>query len=151
MIPEKWGTNVMSPMIVKLNSLKGTEVGKSRWSPASLLSWGVRSWESGEIKVARVEKPEFQKWESCTQREFWRSAEGAPWVFSWVLMHACTCGHRGWERTTTEYVETVPGTHMGSEIVLVPMKQDENLMIHGYSGRLPGRSCLSCKELMAPK
>lgn len=130
---------------------------RQRWgSPANSLSWGVGSWESREIKAARVEKTEFQKWKSCTQKEFWRSAEGAPRVFSWVLMSACMCGHyqglgKNYPRGS---METVPSAHTGSEIVLVPMKQGENLMIFclsGDSGRLPSRSCLSSKELLALK
>lgn len=100
--------------------LKRAFMVQRRGTQKSSMSWVRLGWESGE-QAARVCRAEYRREESCTMREFQRSAEDLPWVFSRALISANIWGN--YSRLEKELQKIMrsdsPRAHTGPEIVSV--------------------------------
>lgn len=52
-------------------------------------------------KTAIFHRAEYQRRESCSQRELQRSTDGLPWVFNGILINSCVWGH--WDQGKEQY------------------------------------------------
>lgn len=65
---------------------------------------------------SKVSRAQYQREEGYREREFWKSAEGLPWVFNWVWVGTWT-----WRKEHQRSLEgKIPRDHTGPRIVPIP-------------------------------
>ena len=127
---QRWQTNEMNLQFLQVTAGSGVG-GGSKWKPVDSLGWGCEAENLRRTRwvYRRVYRTEYWRGESCTEVEFWKSADGFPWVLSSALSIVFV-----WENLALgkEPLQSMRGNRSqhSQGLRMVPTKQTKNFKFY---------------------